>query len=236
MSKIKDLTGKRFGRLTVISFAGCRYSKCGHKTAYWNCKCDCGNEKVAAYGNLVNGNTKSCGCYKKECIRKNFATHRKSNHRLYKIRINMIERCNKETNPAYHYYGARGIKVCKEWEDDFQVFYDWAMENGYQDNLTIERIDNDKGYSPDNCMWITQSEQMRNRRNTHFIMYKGNKITLSEAYKLTGVDRSTIRKYEKIFNGNAENGINYVLWYRSKGIKRPRNEHLEEYLNLREVN
>lgn len=164
MSKRIDLQGKRFGRLLVVSRE--QNSSNGH--ARWKCVCDCGNEKVVSSDSLRSGRTISCGCYNTErFIKENRqVTHGLRKHKLYGVWRSMKERCVCETHYAYKDYGARGITVCKEWLNDFKVFYDWAMNNGYKEGLTIDRINNNSGYYPENCRWVTMEIQNKNKRNT----------------------------------------------------------------------
>lgn len=170
MGKKIDLTGKRFGMLVVIGTVD-KTSK--RREPYWLCRCDCGKERIVRGSNLRSGNTKSCGCNQFSGIGKNHFGASNSNykygitgHRLYIIWSSMKQRCNNPNAHEYTAYGGRGIKVCDEWLHDAKAFYDWAMANGYADDLTIDRIENDKGYSPDNCRWIPQSEQYSNMRNS----------------------------------------------------------------------
>jgi hypothetical protein len=163
----KDLTGQRFGRLVVLEEAG----RNKHGDLFLKCKCDCGNVTIARSGNIRRGHTTSCGCYAKEVRARRFrdmtTIHGGSKTRLYSIWKKMIFRCEKSLppSPSYRNYRGRGITVCREWHS-YPVFRDWAQTSGYRGNLTIDRIDNDKGYSPDNCRWATYKEQGANRRNT----------------------------------------------------------------------
>lgn len=202
--------GQKFGRLTVVSAS---YLPSGENHAwYWNCKCDCGK---MVYGirprNLKNGNTKSCGCLQDEIKKEKFIgckrTHGKSNTRLYGIWEKMKDRCERERCPAYKNYGGRGIKVCEEWHD-FQTFYDWAMANGYQENLTIERINNDKGYYPDNCCWITREEQAKNKRNIRYVEMDGEKIPLKTACERFGVPYKAVHLRVTRYGMSIEEALN----------------------------
>ena len=173
------MAGEKFNRLTVIS----RYYKEGNKKTLWLCKCDCGNEVIAEGYQIRKGYTKSCGCYVKEKFLKATTTHHKRHTRLYGVYTAMKSRCNNPNNQAYNLYGGRGIKVCSEWEADFQTFYDWSLENGYKKGLTLDRIDNDKGYSPDNCRWATMEKQQNNRGNNKYIEIDGEVKTVSQFAK-----------------------------------------------------
>lgn len=166
MAKANDLTGERFGRLVVLSRAG---SSSGG-AAKWLCRCDCGNHAVVYGSSLVRGNSKSCSCLKNELLKKRRTTHGQSASRLHKIWAGMKERCSNPKNNRYHRYGGRGITVCDEWRNDFAKFYEWAMANGYDENAprgqcTIDRIDNDACYSPDNCRWVDAKTQRNNQSN-----------------------------------------------------------------------
>jgi hypothetical protein len=156
MKKVTDLSGKKFGRLLVQKRAG---SQGGNAT--WECLCDCGNITIVKSNNLIAGTSRSCGCLEKELRIARMTTHGLTKTRLHKIWESMKHRCYYEKHEAYKNYGGKGVVVCDEWKDDFQAFYDWATANGYEEGLTIDRIDPAKGYSPSNCQWLTRSENTK---------------------------------------------------------------------------
>lgn len=160
MSRVKDLVGEKFGRLTVIKRAGS--NKDGR--AIWLCLCECGVETVKNGKLLLNGHCKSCGCGEYENRVKNITSHKLSNTRLYRIWKAMKQRCYYKAHKDYHNYGGRGVIVCEEWRNDFITFYTWAIENGYRDDLSIDRINVDGNYEPTNCRWATTKEQRLNQR------------------------------------------------------------------------
>ena len=194
-----DLVGQKFGKLTVIKKDEIKTIK--GKYTYWVCKCECGNVKSIYQGSLRNGKTTSCGCYGKEQRLKAQTKHGLSGTRIKRIYYNMLSRCYNPNTPKFKNHGGRGIKVCDEWlgENGFINFVDWAMSNGYNEELTLDRIDNDGNYSPDNCRWADEETQHKNRRITLYIEYNGEKKTVQEWSKELGVPENTI--YTRYFKG-----------------------------------
>lgn len=191
--KFIDYTGQRFGMLTVLGISDEVYidPKTGYKRKKWKVRCDCGKE-YSVCGNCLksrNGYTKSCGCIRGEKKK----THGQSKTKLYEVWCNMKRRCNDETNSHYYLYGGKGIKICSEWEDNFQTFYEWSMLHGYKDNLTIDRIDSNGNYCPDNCRWATYLLQGNNTSRNHVLTYNGETHTMSEWARIINIDYSTLR-------------------------------------------
>ena len=168
-----DLTGQKFHKLYVIGLD----HKDGHGIAYWKCQCDCGNIISVRGGNLRSGVVKSCGCLKHESHN---AVHHMSNTKLFGVWWSMKNRCNNPKNPAYKNYGERGITVCEDWNNSSSNFFDWAKVNGYEEGLSIERIDVNGNYCPENCKWIPLVDQAKNRRFNYQITYNGKTQDLQD--------------------------------------------------------
>lgn len=181
-----DLTGKRFGKLYVIGVD----ENGGRKTKYL-CQCDCGMIKSIRADALIGGMTKSCGCIKKDQDKINLTanhSHKMSGTRIYRIWQGLKGRCENENNPRYDRYGARGIKVCEEWDKSFESFYEWSMKNGYSEDLSIDRIDNDGDYSPRNCKWSTNEEQCNNRSTCIYMTIGNETKTLMQWCEIFNID------------------------------------------------
>lgn len=191
---IKDITGLTFGRLKVVKLA--EIDKMGE--AKWLCECVCGNQKIVTGNKLRSGNTLSCGCLREEVRGTYNRTHGmsasgKKKNRLYNIWLNMKRRCTNKNNPEFYLYGGRGISICKEWLD-FSVFADWAFSHGYQDDLSIDRIDVNGPYTPENCRWITNKSQQNNKRNNHILTVNGETHTIAEWSEISGIKYDTIER------------------------------------------
>jgi hypothetical protein len=214
-----SLIGNKYGKLTVLE----RVIIKGDKHTYWRCKCDCGGEKIARSDALQNGDTSHCGCVN------NNGTHHKTGHRINNIWGGMKERCLNENCKNYSEYGGRGITICSEWLNDFMSFYNWSMENGYSDNLSIDRINVNGNYEPGNCRWATPKEQSNNTRINNLIEIEGEIKSLSQWAELSGVSRQTIqRRINKGIKGEEilqpvvkvkaefQSGIPYIKWDKKK--------------------
>lgn len=199
-----DLTGMKFGRLTVLSSAQFQASK----KKMWNCKCECGNYVTVRGTSLIGGITKSCGCLQKELASKKHSKHNGYGTRLYAIWDSMRQRCNNKNCRAYHNYGGRGIKICDEW-DDFANFKEWAIISGYDNTAkrgtcTLDRINVNGNYSPENCRWNTMKEQSNNRRNTIYMTVNDETHSLSEWASITGIKYDTLWKRYKKYGWSPE--------------------------------
>ena len=198
----KDLIGQKFGRLTVVAESPSRVTGVGYRTTMWECRCDCGNTVVVRAKCLLGGVTKSCGCLQREQLSNRASKHHGFNTKLYNIWDSMRQRCNNPHHKSYHNYGGRGIVICDEW-GDFSNFLRWALSAGYNDNVprgecTLDRIDVNKPYSPDNCRWVSMKTQSNNKRNTIYITLNRETRTLAEWAELSGVKYQTAyKRYRK---------------------------------------
>lgn len=202
--------GKRYGSLTVIGY---ERVKSGNNSTqwYWKVRCDCGTEKLVAPVYLIQGRIVSCGCYRMTGEKNPYYKHGGSGTKLFKVWGAMLERCDPKSARSKD-YGKRGIKVCDEWRK-YDVFAAWAKENGYAEGLTIERIDVNGDYCPQNCKWIEFRLQGRNKRNTHYVEYGGKKMSLAEACEIANMP------YKTVFNRMRKNH-----WPVEKALTIPLNE------------
>ncbi len=193
MSACVDIVGLRFNRLVVKQRSGTYVSPAGAKHAQWECLCDCGNTIFVTTGKLRSGNTQSCGCLQRERTSRASRTHGESRTRLYQIWKGMKARCHNRNYTQYKDYGGRGITICDVWQQNYEAFRRWAAESGYAHNLTIDRIDVNGDYCPENCRWITLREQQDNRRNTVRITTGDVTHTAKEWAEVTGIPYNTVR-------------------------------------------
>jgi hypothetical protein len=218
MSALKNLVGQRFGRLVVLERAG----STKHKKALWRCKCDCGNETIVCGSTMLKGETKSCGCITKEnaiLLGEKNIKHGQRNAIIYHIWRGIKSRCFNKNDPCYEFYGKKGITVCEKWRNSFQAFYDWALANGYKEEtllsgkskLSIDRIDNNGNYCPENCRWATYKEQARNRTNNLWVTYKNETLTLAEWCEKLKLpyDRTQRRLYKGMSFEKAIQNVDY---------------------------
>ena len=205
-----DITGLRFGRLVAIKKEFIK-----NKSQYWSFKCDCGNTTTAKKSHVLYGRIKSCGCLLKE--NNTGYKHGLSKTRIYNIFKGMKNRCYNPNEPAYKNYGGRGIKICNEWLKNPELFYEWAIKNNYRDDLSIERINVNKGYEPNNCTWILLKNQPKNTRKSIRIAYNNEVKTLSEWCELLNLDkRRTETRLRRGWSVNRAFNTKYALDYWSR--------------------
>ena len=199
MKRVEVKEGERYGRLTIIREVEPAGSV--HKRVRrFLCRCDCGNEIICRLPNLKSGTTKSCGCYRKFVSSNRRDCHHLQNTRIYRIWCGMKRRCYNKHNEHFDRYGGRGIIVCDEWKTDFMNFYDWAMSNGYDDKLSIDRINNEGNYEPSNCRWANQKQQIVNSTATIKCSLGGNIVSLSDIADILGVSFKRIRRIVYMLN------------------------------------
>ncbi len=180
--------GQRFNMLTII------HEVPKHKTRrHFLCKCDCGQTREVALIRLTTGKTRSCGCIAIKILKQRFTTHGMGGHPLYNVWNSMKQRCSNPKQRAYYRYGGRGIRVCNEWLR-FEPFKNWALSNGYKEDLTLERVDNDGNYEPDNCAFVSKKRQANNRKTNRFIDYKGETMTLADWGRRVGISPIVLLK------------------------------------------
>lgn len=187
MNRYKDLTNKRFGRLVAIKIDHFEETP-GSKRTYWFCKCDCGNSIVVRSDSLTSGNTKSCGCF-------NIDSHKRNSikkHKLYRVYWGMKQRCYCEEDRAYKWYGAKSVKICDEWLNSYESFYNWCMNNGYKEGLTIDRINCNGNYEPSNCRFITMQEQLNNTNRNRIFTYNGESLNIVQWSRKLGISQNTL--------------------------------------------
>lgn len=230
-----NLVGEKFGLLTVEKYAG--YKRHPDNTLYhlWECKCDCGNTKITDTKSLRSGHCKSCGCIPSKPRFPKYK-HNMTDSRLYNVWKSMKGRCYTKSCSAYKLYGGRGITVCDEWKNDFETFYYWAMQNGYKPGLTIDRIDVNGNYTPDNCRWADYYTQANNKTDTKYYEIDGKTLTLREASEVYNIPYKTLKgridsghtiteavyevsnhKYDITFNGETHT---IPEWSKITGIKK----------------
>lgn len=204
--KTEEMLGKKYGRLLITGFES--EIKNGHYRTYLLCKCDCGADVRIRKDGVLNGAVVSCGCNKKEkahfsglkhaqsCI-----THGMTKTRLFSIWRSMKARCYNKTCGGFQNYGGRGITVCDDWKNSFEKFRDWAISNGYKDNLSIDRINVNGNYEPSNCRWVTMLDQQSNKTTSHYITYQNKTLTLSQWSRELNIPTSTI--YNRIRRGKS---------------------------------
>lgn len=208
MSKRTEIhIGDKYGRLSIIKEIEPKI--CGNQShRQMLCKCECGNVVKVELAKLVAGHTKSCGCLMKEVASKKASTHRLSKTKIYRQWAGMKRRCYKSDSDNYKWYGGRGIKVCDEWRNSFENFYNWSMNNGYSKDLSIDRIDNNGNYEPNNCRWVNREIQSNNRRTNIMITFQGETKSLTQWCRYFNINYSTTKNrilnlgwdYEKAFS------------------------------------
>ena len=208
MGKFQDLTGQRFGRLLVVK----RNENNKNGDAMWLCLCDCGNKIIVRGCDLRRGSTQSCKCLQKELSANRLTKHGLTNTRLHRIWSGMLRRCYNKNDPNYPRYGGRGISICEDWKTNFKLFYDWAMSNGYSDELSIDRIDVNGNYEALNCRWANNKEQSNNKNNNHLVTFNGKTQNVTQWCEELGLNRT--RVYKRLKKGWC---VEKALFYKKEG-------------------
>lgn len=189
---LKEMIGKRFGRLVVVRRVENHYYPSGRHDACYECCCDCGNTVNVLGIHLRSGHTVSCGCFRVDTSRQTMTVHGKTNTRLYTIWKNVHARCTNQNHNDYPNYGGRGITVCDEWKHNFQAFEEWAINHGYADDLSLDRIDVNGNYEPCNCRWVSQKDQCNNTRSNIYVTINEQTMTLKQWTEALGLNYGTI--------------------------------------------
>lgn len=201
MPKEINIIGKRYGRLVVLSYS----HSVGYRK-YYLCQCDCGKQTCVLKGNIMSGKQVSCGCYRLQALTQAIKLPDGYSH-LGRIFYQMKRRCYDKSSNRYYRYGGRGIKICDEWLSDINCFRRWAVENGYKEGLSIDRIDNDKDYCPDNCRWVTPEEQCNNTSRTVMIEYNGKKQTITQWANELNIPTSTLHNRIRVHGWSVERAL-----------------------------
>lgn len=189
----------RFGKLVVIQRGEDAVSSNGRRRVRWDCKCDCGKRKLIYSDNLIHGRSTSCGCERARMLSEKQTTHGESSTHLYGVWSAMKARCNNPNATHYDSYGGRGIRVCDEWQRSFDAFREWAVSSGYVQGLSLDRINVDGNYEPENCRWITGVGQANNRRSNILVTHDGQTHTVTEWANIIGANPKTI--FSRIYSG-----------------------------------
>ena len=189
---MEDITGKQYNRLPAVKYIG----KDKHRHNRWLFRCECGNYKIYEDFAVKDGRTKSCGCYNKEILKSGVCRrkHGMNGTRIYRIWKGIHNRCNTDNPNDKNYKWYKDVSYCDEWQK-FEPFYKWAINNGYKDNLSIDRIDNNKGYSPDNCRWVTMKQQANNRRTSRFVTFNGRTQTVTDWMQEFGFTQTSFYRW-----------------------------------------
>lgn len=208
LAKIIDMTDRKFSRLTVLRKADRKSSR-----VHWVCKCDCGKETIVDGSKLRNGHTKSCGCLQKDTIRKIRKTHGYSRTPLYVRWTGIKQRCLNENHTSYDRYGGKGINICEEWLD-YEVFKEWAERNWYKPEFELDRIDNSKGYCPENCRWVSKGVNAQNKDNTVVFGQNNLTTTMKMLSKESGLTyRCLMSRYYRLKEKGLDQTVKNILNY-----------------------